>query len=494
MKHVCKRLTAMAMVLICLAAMLAIPASAKTDLPTVISQAKEGVVKLFVVGFSPDDTPAAAAVGSGFAVGQKGSTPEYFVTNWHVASAYLSEYNYAFDSDHVRIWIMLDNFTISDVTGLPSEATSVECSIVRIAESGYPDYAILRAARPVTECKPLPIRSSESVKQGETVVALGCPAVVDDLSATVGSNDITATRGTVARHMVMSAAGNTNVLLHDAVISGGNSGGPLIDENGNVIGLNTYGIVDSYSCAIYSEYVTQALDQMGIPYMSAGSSISVVTIAAAAVAVAAVAARNKNPLGNNILEDGIIPTEYFGQTGNSHAVDNTPSPTLPVDPNSGKVQSYQPTVSAQNPFIETPPTIQDYQTTKPVFPVDGDNKEETTSFDPVVGWLVCIEGATKGNDYRIHSQNNYIGRSAKMDISIPGDPHISAENSAIIAYDNEDRVFYFGPSTGRNIVRVNGKPALNAAQLEAYDVLTIGTTKLLFVPLCGDRFDWNEKK
>ena len=87
----------------------------------------------------------------------------------------------------------------------------------------------------------------------------------------------------------MSAAGNTNVLLHDAVISGGNSGGPLIDENGNVIGLNTYGIVDSYSCAIYSEYVTQALDQMGIPYMTAGSSISVVTIAAAAVAVAAVA-------------------------------------------------------------------------------------------------------------------------------------------------------------------------------------------------------------
>ena len=109
-------------------------------------------------------------------------------------------------------------------------------------------------------------------------------------------------------------------------------------------------------------------------------------------------------------------------------------------------------------------------------------------------WLVCIEGATKGTDYRIHSQNNYIGRSARMDISIPGDPHISAENSAIIAYDNEDRTFYFGPCSGRNIVRVNGKPALSVEKIEAYDVLTVGTTKLLFVPLCGDRFDWNEKK
>ena len=277
----------MVMVLICLAAMLAIPASAKTDLPTVISQAKEGVVKLLAVGFDSYGNVANAVVGSGFAVGTKGSAPEYFVTNWHVASVYMPEHNYAFDSDHVRIWIMLDNFTLSDVTGLPSEATSVKCSIVRISESGYPDYAILRAARPVTECKPLAIRSSESVKQGETVVALGCPAVLDEQSLSIG--DITSTTGTVARHMTMTNAGNTNAIVHNANISGGNSGGPLIDENGSVIGLNTYSIVDSYSCAIYSDYVMQALNELGISYMTAGSSISVVTIAAAAVAVAAVA-------------------------------------------------------------------------------------------------------------------------------------------------------------------------------------------------------------
>ena len=208
---------------------------------------------------------------------------------------------------------------------------------------------------------------------------------------------------------------------------------------------------------------------------------------------AAEAARNRNPIGNNVLPDGIIGTSYFND-GDSYAVDNIPAETKPVDPNGGKVQPYQTTVSAQNPFIETPPTIQDYPTTLPVIPVDGDGNEESAPFDPVVGWLVCIEGATKGTDYRIHSQNNYIGRSARMDISIPEDSHISAENSAIIAYDNEDRTFYFGPCSGRNIVRVNGKPALSVEKIEAYDVLTIGTTKLLFVPLCGDRFDWNEKK
>lgn len=208
---------------------------------------------------------------------------------------------------------------------------------------------------------------------------------------------------------------------------------------------------------------------------------------------AAEAARSKNPIGNNILEDGIIPTEYFGQTGNSHAVDNTPSPTMPVDPNSGKVQGYQPTVSAG--FQDAQSNGMDaFPKTTPIFPASSDDNKKSVPFDPVVGWLVCIEGATKGNDYRIHSQNNYIGRSARMDISIPEDSHISAENSAIIAYDNEDRTFYFGPGSGRNIVRVNGKPALSVEKIEAYDVLTIGTTKLLFVPLCGDRFDWNEKK
>ena len=157
--------------------------------------------------------------------------------------------------------------------------------------------------------------------------------------------------------------------------------------------------------------------------------------------------------------------------------------------------STQPHVLAAGDLGETQPAqATDLGVTVPIAGGETMPLDMVQKIRPVVGWLVCIEGATKGTDYRIHSQNNYIGRSAKMDISIPEDSHISAENSAIIAYDNEDRTFYFGPCSGRNIVRVNGRPALSVEKIEAYDVLTIGTTKLLFVPLCGDRFDWNEKK
>ena len=138
--------------------------------------------------------------------------------------------------------------------------------------------------------------------------------------------------------------------------------------------------------------------------------------------------------------------------------------------------------------------VQDYGATMPVLP---DNMAAATHgtvpFMPVVGWLVCIEGTAKGRDYKIHSQYNYIGRAHHMDICISGDDCISAERAAVIAYDAEEKIFSFGPSMGHNIVRVNGKMLMNAVILNPYDELTIGKTRLIFIPLCGERFDWNDK-
>src|SRR5262249_26846325 len=39
-------------------------------------------------------------------------------------------------------------------------------------------------------------------------------------------------------------------------------------------------------------------------------------------------------------------------------------------------------------------------------------RDSTTGISPVVGWLVCVEGPDKGRDFRIHSEKNFIGRSA----------------------------------------------------------------------------------
>ena len=116
--------------------------------------------------------------------------------------------------------------------------------------------------------------------------------------------------------------------------------------------------------------------------------------------------------------------------------------------------------------------------------------KEKIGVDPVVGWLVCTEGGDKGRDFRIHADNNFIGRSAKMDISIDGDETVSRENHAILSYDPKDNTFYFSPSEGRSIVRLNDKAIFATEKLAPYDTVEIGKTKLLFIPLCGDKFTW----
>lgn len=113
-------------------------------------------------------------------------------------------------------------------------------------------------------------------------------------------------------------------------------------------------------------------------------------------------------------------------------------------------------------------------------------------FTPTTGWLVCIDGPAKGTDYRVRAGYNYIGRAEHMDICVTGDNQIGHERHAMIAYDQEEKVFFFGPADGKSIVRLNGKMVMVPMEIKAYDVITIGSTKLMFVPLCGERFNWND--
>ena len=113
--------------------------------------------------------------------------------------------------------------------------------------------------------------------------------------------------------------------------------------------------------------------------------------------------------------------------------------------------------------------------------------------DPVVGWVVCVDGPLRGTDWRIHVGYNYIGRETG-DIHIQGDSQISREKHAMIAYHNKNRTFYVGPAEGRNIIELNGEPVFNATKLSRHDVITVGTTKLMFIPLCDEAFAWDQEK
>ena len=118
---------------------------------------------------------------------------------------------------------------------------------------------------------------------------------------------------------------------------------------------------------------------------------------------------------------------------------------------------------------------------------------QKTGIDPAVGWLVAINGKGRGRDYRIHADNNFIGRADNMDVCIREDKTISRERHAIVSYDTRNRTFYFSPGDGRSIVRVNDNAIFQTVMIKAYDRLTIGETDLIFVPLCGSNFDWSDK-
>lgn len=113
-------------------------------------------------------------------------------------------------------------------------------------------------------------------------------------------------------------------------------------------------------------------------------------------------------------------------------------------------------------------------------------------FDPVVGWLVCIVGKDKGLDYRIHSDRNFIGRSPEMDISIQGDDGISRERHAVITFNPRNKNFTIVPGDGRSLVFLNGKEINSPESLRPYDRIEISSSTFVFVPFCGDQFQWKE--
>ena len=118
--------------------------------------------------------------------------------------------------------------------------------------------------------------------------------------------------------------------------------------------------------------------------------------------------------------------------------------------------------------------------------------QKNMKVEPVAGWLVCIEGADKGKDYRIEAKNNTIGRNENMDICIKNDSTISRENHARLAYDVKHNAFHLISAENTNGIYVNDEPVYVPTKLNAYDLIELGESKFVFIPFCSDSFNWKE--
>ena len=109
---------------------------------------------------------------------------------------------------------------------------------------------------------------------------------------------------------------------------------------------------------------------------------------------------------------------------------------------------------------------------------------------PVCGWIVCIEGARKGKDYKVMAGKNFVGRADDMDIQILGDNKISRRNHCVIVYDAKQGQTVLLPGDSNGLVYLNDEAVYVPTGLNIYDVIELGESKFLYIPFCGEHFKW----
>lgn len=113
------------------------------------------------------------------------------------------------------------------------------------------------------------------------------------------------------------------------------------------------------------------------------------------------------------------------------------------------------------------------------------------STEPVVGWLVAVKGAHLGEDFKLKSGRNFIGRADDMDVSLKDDETVSRDKHAIIVYEPKCNIFLVQPGSARELFYLNDEVVLSAKEIKAYDKILLGKTTLLFIPCCSDKFNWD---
>ncbi|MFH1547112.1 MAG: trypsin-like peptidase domain-containing protein [bacterium] len=192
----------------------------------VVEEVKDGVVSIAVaeVGLNSDtgEIEDSVNIGTGFVIDSSG----LIMTNQHVVSDLEAEY-------------------------VVVTSGGDEYEVIEVSRDDLNDIAILSVN--ADDIKSLTLGDSDKLKVGQYVVAIGTPFGSYPGSVTTGiisgvGRSVTASSG----GFWGSSRKYENVIQTDAAINPGNSGGPLLDADGNVIGINfaTTSGADNISFAI----------------------------------------------------------------------------------------------------------------------------------------------------------------------------------------------------------------------------------------------------
>ena len=186
-------------------------------------------------------------------------------------------------------------------------------------------------------------------------------------------------------------------------------------------------------------------------------------------------------------------TEQLGQMGYTSAEQNADvqqpmaqQPAYTQQPFYG-----QPMMPQYPSALPMQPVYNGYGYQQPA-PVPAAPENNASAAQPVVGWLVGLNGLYRGRIFELKAGRNFIGRSPDMEIMLSDDNAVSFSRHASVIYEPNTRVFIAQAGESNGLVYVNGEMVLNSRQLLVYDKVTVGNTKLLFFPLCSEGFAWED--
>ncbi len=247
-----------------------------TDATPAVAEARNGVIQVRLYYVDKAGTAYWLQSGSGFLIGaSSGATT--VITNYHVVTLpdYSGDAN-TWDKEKASEAFGVDFFNSNEVHMEIRVAVKrdVEITAGYINGSEQTDFAILELSQAIYDRTPLALADSASLVETQNIYALGFPGVTaniqDDQVYTV--DDVTITNGIVGKFQDIS---NINFVLHNAQLGHGNSGGPLVNSNGEVVGVNTLFYGDesgTYYSSIAINEIAEVLDALGIQYTSSNTA------------------------------------------------------------------------------------------------------------------------------------------------------------------------------------------------------------------------------
>jgi len=168
----------------------------------IYERANPGVVSIRVL------SQEGGGLGSGFVIDDDG----HIITNYHVVR----------DADDLEIAFSSGYKTRGEILGTDSDS----------------DIAVIKVDAPADELHPLPLGDSNDIRVGQIVVAIGNPLGYDGTMTT----GVVSSLGRTLESLHEAPGGNYftagDIIQTDAAINPGNSGGPLLNLNGEVVGVN----------------------------------------------------------------------------------------------------------------------------------------------------------------------------------------------------------------------------------------------------------------